>query len=291
MNNDTGAETMGLYQSGLSEKEFRCLSGYIHDSCGIKICDSKRSMLEIRLRKRLRDLSISSFADYCRYVFHSDRGENEIPHMIDAVTTNKTDFFRESAHFRYLTENVLPDLLENTGAGLRRPLHVWSAGCSTGEEPYTLAMVLSEFEGRSGRFIFDILATDICTKVLSKAEHAVYDEERVSVIPESLKRKYLLRSRDRCRKEVRISPVIREKVRYKRLNFMDSDFGLKDRMDVIFCRNVIIYFDRNTQEKLLRHFCMNMAGSGYLFVGHSETLHGLDLPLVQVAPTVYKRTA
>lgn len=290
MNFNAKSAMTGTAHQSLTDRDFQILSDFIHENCGIKMGVSKRSMIEMRLKKRLHELNFDSFSGYCRYVLGSREGAEEIRHMIDAITTNKTDFFREANHFHYLCEHAIPDLLENTGAGMRRALHVWSAGCSTGEEPYTLAMVLNEFAEHHQNLTFSILATDICTKVLEKARQAVYDEERMQAIPDSLKKKYLLRAKDRNKGIVRIVPALRANVTYRRLNFMDNDFGLKEKMDVIFCRNVIIYFDRSTQERLLQHFCEHLAPEGYIFVGHSETLHGLDVPLISVAPTIYRRS-
>ena len=213
-------------------------------------------------------------------------GEREITALIDVITTNKTDFFREPGHFEFLTGVALPSL----AAGSSRPLNVWSAGCSSGEEPYTLAIVLSEYAQEHPGFQFSILATDISTRVLEKARLGVYDIGTIAPIPAEAKRKYLLKSRDRNKPRARVAPEIRARVAFQRLNLMDAEFGLANPMDVIFCRNVVIYFDKTTQEQLIRKFARNLRPRGYLFMGHSETLHGFDVPLAQVAPTVYRNT-
>ncbi len=277
----------------LSRKDFLRLSAFIHAECGIKITDAKKVMLEARFQKRLRALGMKTFDDYCAYLFSPEGMEHELHHMIDTVTTNKTDFFREPSHFEFLVNTVLPEMTAPRGAGVRKKLMVWSAGCSTGEEPYTLAMVINEFAERYAGcgFAWSILATDISTKVLEKARQAVFDRDRVIPVPDPLKRKYLLKSKDRNRGLVRIVPELRQMVWFRRLNFMDDDFGFREMIDVIFCRNVIIYFDRPTQTRLLNKFCRQMVPGGYLFMGHSETLHGLDVPLVQVTPTVYRKPA
>jgi len=271
----------------LSPREFQQLGEWIQAGCGIRMPPSKRIMVEARLRRRLRALGMTSFGDYCAHVFGAS-GEDERAHLVDAITTNKTDFFREPQHFEYLVRAALPELVRSRGAGLRRPLAVWSAGCSTGEEPYTLAMVLGEVAAGMPGFDFLILATDISTAVLRHAAQATYAEERVAPVPLPLRKKYLLRSRDRGRQLVRIAPEARRHVRFRQLNFMDGEFGLREPMDVIFCRNVMIYFDCATQEELLNRFCRHLAPGGYVFLGHSETIHGLDVPLRQVAPTVYR---
>jgi chemotaxis protein methyltransferase CheR len=273
----------------ISDKDFQLLSGFIYSAVGIKMPPAKRTMLEGRLRKRLRALGMSSFRHYCDYLFKQGGIESERVQMIDAVTTNKTDFFREPAHFDYLCSNVLPELVNTYGLGLRSKLRVWSAGCSTGEEPYTLAMVLSEFASGCPGFRFSILATDICTQVLEKAKLGIYDHDRVHPIPMELRKKYLLKSKDKSKDLVRVAPELRSFVTFRRLNLMDDDFGMRESMTLIFCRNVIIYFDKPTQASVLRGLCRHLMPGGYLFTGHSETLQGIELPLANAATTIYRR--
>lgn len=277
------------HSAAMSGRDFRRLGDFIYSECGIKMPDSKKVMLEARLRKRLRALGMRSYSAYCDYIFSPQGAEEEIVHMIDLVTTNKTDFFREPRHFEYLAGTAVPELISTAGAGIRKRLMVWSAGCSTGEEPYTLAMVLSDVAAECRGFQFLVLATDISTRVLDLAKNAVYEEERIAPVPWEMRKKYLLRSRDRSKRLVRIASALRETVKFRRLNFMDGDFGMRAPLDIIFCRNVIIYFDRPTQESLLNRFCGHLIDGGYLFMGHSETLHGLDVPLIQVAPTIYRK--
>lgn len=188
-----------------------------------------------------------------------------------------------------LVEIVLPDLLRCNGAGLRRTLKVWSAGCSSGAEPYSMAMVLSEFGARFDGFSFQILATDISTRVLDIARAAIYDERDAAPIPPDCKKKYLLRSKDRSRPRIRVAPALRRLVEFKRLNLMDRDYGVPEAMNLIFCRNVIIYFDRDTQHAVLERLCRRLKGSGDLFMGHSETLNGFRLPLRQIVATEYQK--
>ncbi|MBF0320158.1 MAG: protein-glutamate O-methyltransferase [Nitrospirae bacterium] len=283
------AETDERYvMAVLSDKEFRRLSEFVQTEVGIKMPPVKKTMLEARLQRRLRTLGLRSFVEYCEYVFNSSNAETELVHMIDAVTTNKTDFFREPNHFDYLAKHAIPTLINSTGAGIRRPLMIWSAGCSTGEEPYTLTMVLSEFAEKVPGFNFMIIATDISTKVLDKAKEAIYEADKIEPVPMAMRKKYLLKGKDKTKPLVRIVPELRSAVRFRRLNFMDDDFGFRETMDVIFCRNVVIYFDKPTQERLLRKFAKYLDPSGYLFMGHSETLGGLNVPFTQVAPTVYR---
>jgi chemotaxis protein methyltransferase CheR len=276
-------------ECGLSNGDFARLSRFIYDECGIKMPDVKRTMLEARLGKRLKSLGLHSFGEYCDYLFSREGMEQELVIMIDLVTTNKTDFFREPVHFDHMMLKVLPEWASNRNNLSERKLKVWSAGCSTGEEPYTLAMVLNEFALECPGFDYSILATDISTRVLETAMRAVYEEDKVEPVPQTLKRKYLLRSKERGCGLVRIVPELRAKVRFRRLNFMDADFGIPDRFDIIFCRNVVIYFDRPTQERLLNKFSTHLAADGYIFMGHSETLNGLNVPLAMSHPTVYRK--
>lgn len=271
----------------LSAGDFARLSRFIYEECGIKMPATKKTMLEARLHKRLRALGMRSFSDYCAFLFGNSGGDEQV-RMIDLATTNKTDFFREADHFAFLVQRALPEWLRSARGGAGR-LTVWSAGCSSGEEPYTLSMVLGEFAAGVAGFDYRVIATDICTEVLEKARLAVYREERAAPVPLHLKRKYLLRSRERSEGLVRVVPELREKVRFRRLNLMADDFGMEERVDIIFCRNVVIYFDRPTQERLLNRFCDQLCAGGYLFMGHSETLNGLDVPLTQVYPTVYRK--
>ncbi len=275
----------------MSPKEFDRLSEFIIDHCGIKMPPAKKIMLESRLQKRLRSLGMASFREYCEFLFDSPEGEGELIHMIDAVTTNKTDFFREPVHFQFLTDSVLPDFLAESAASGGKKFNAWSAGCSSGEEPYTLAMVLDEYASQHPAFQYSILATDISTRVLEKARSGIYDEHLVEEIPYTFKQKYLLRSKDREKKLVRVTPDLRARVTFQRVNLMDEHLTVQEKVDVIFCRNVIIYFERETQYKLLSRLCRCVKRGGYLFLGHSETVHGFDLPLVRIASTIYRKVS
>ncbi len=278
-----------LFSVTISENLFSRLSAFIEAKCGIKMNPTKRTMVEGRLRKRLRTLKMSSFEEYCDYLFSPEGVRSERPFMIDAVTTNTTQFFREPHHFDYLVQKTLPEWLNNRGSAVGRRFQVWSAACSTGEEPYTLAMVLKEFQDKQPDFHFSILATDICTEVLNTARAGIYAEEKVQQISMQLKKKYLTRSRDKGKNLVRVSPELRALIKLQRLNFMDSNYGVKELVDVIFCRNVLIYFDRPTQEKVLNRLYKHLSPGGHMFLGHSESLTGINVPLVQEVATVYRK--
>jgi len=274
----------------MSGGEFKRLSDFIFNHCGIKMPPVKKIMLESRLQKRLRSLGMESYGEYCDYLFHSPDRENEYPHMIDCVTTNKTDFFREPVHFKFLSDKLLPEFVNTEGdSNDTMKFTVWSAGCSSGEEPYTLAMVLSDFASQHAGFQFSIIATDISNKVLDIARLAIYGEEQAANVPMQMKQKYLLRGKDRQNKLVRIAPKTRSHVQFKRVNLMDDKIMPRESIDVIFCRNVIIYFTRETQFELIGRLCTYLKAGGYLFLGHSENIHGFSLPLARVSSTIYRK--
>jgi chemotaxis protein methyltransferase CheR len=279
------------FNDRMSDKDFSRLSAFIEKEYGIKLPPVKKTMLEGRIRKRLRHLGVDSFSQYCHLLFNSPNMENEFVQMVNVVTTNKTDFFREPNHFEYLVQTALPGLTSSHRMIERKPLIVWSAGCSSGDEPYTLAMVLADyFETYSGPFIgFKIMATDISTHVLEKAMRGIYDGEKIGPIPLSFRKKYVLRNKNKDHNLFRISPEIRAMIHFQRLNLLDPDFGFREKIDVIFCRNVIIYFDRDTQGKVLGQMHRCLSPGGFLFLGHSETINGLNLPYIPVAPTIYKK--
>ena len=278
-----------LSKLSMTDECFARLSTFIQGNYGIKMPDIKKGMLESRLQKRLRMLGMHSFEEYGEYLFSPEGQKNEIVNMLNQVTTNKTDFFREPDHFEYLFNNYLPELLTNTVIGTRRPLEIWSAGCSSGEEPYTIAMVMAEFAALHDGFDYKILGTDISMQVLKAAVKGIYKEHLADPIPERFKKRYLLRSRDREKALVRIVPKLRQKVRFQYMNFMNRELKVDRTMDVIFCRNVIIYFERAVQQELIRKLCDNLAVGGLLLLGHSETLHGMSFPLVPIAPMVYRK--
>jgi len=274
----------GVRFADLSEETFERIGRFIQSEYGIKMPKKKKVMVQTRLQKRLRILNIETFDDYADYVFSAD-GQSELICMIDAVTTNKTDFFREPEHFQYLADLVVPRFIEQG----RKEIIVWSAGCSTGAEPYTLAMVLNEIKDKTPGFDFHVLATDISTQVLDTARKAVYPHAKILPVPMELRKKYFLKNKDPNQNVVRVVPWIRKKVQTARLNLMDERFQIDRKVDVIFCRNVLIYFDQENQKRLLTRFFQQLRRDSFLFLGHSETINGLGLPYVPFRPTVYRK--
>lgn len=269
----------------LSTGNFKRLAELIQGYSGIKMPPNKRTMLEGRLRRRMRATQIATLNDYCRYLFEDGGLDAEIIHLIDAVTTNKTEFFREPAHFKFLQNQALPAIAKRG----RRTIKAWSAACSIGAEPYTLAMVLEEHRRRTRGGDYSILCTDLSTQVLGLAVAGVFSEAMVAPVEMELRRRYLMRARDARRDQVRIIPQLRSKLAFARLNLMDEAYPVERDMDMIFCRNILIYFDKPTQSAVLQRLCQHLRPGGYLFLGHSESIVGIDLPVVQIANTVFQR--
>lgn len=275
-----------FFKAKMNDEEFNKLSDFITTNYGIKMPPAKRVMLQSRLHKRLRELNITSYKDYSEYIF-SKKGSEEIINMIDVVSTNKTDFFREPRHFEFLTETILPEYVARNEKG--RKIKAWSAGCSSGEEVYTLSFVINEFLAQNPGYDYSILGSDISTRILKKATDGIYDEKKVEPVPIEFKKKYLLRSKDRDKKLVRIIPALRNKTKFIRLNFMDDHYNIDEEFDLIFCRNVLIYLDRDTQENVINKLCKKLKKGGYFFLGHSESINGLKVPLVQLKPTIFMK--
>ncbi|MCX7635218.1 MAG: protein-glutamate O-methyltransferase [Syntrophales bacterium] len=268
----------------LRDRDFEKLSSLIYELCGINLHDGKRELVKARLGKRLREGNFSSFGDYYRYVT-TPEGKDELVSMIDAISTNLTYFFREEKHFQRL-RTVIPQLLDR-GAERRRRLRLWSAGCSTGEEPYSLAIAVRECLGDRPCDV-KILATDISTRVLNKAMSGIYAEDRIERVPRDLLRRYFQYGTGKSAGLYRVKEDIRGLVDFRRFNLMDeppSDF----RFDIIFCRNVMIYFDKPTQNNVVNRFYRCLEPGGYLFIGHSESLTGLEHAFKYVEPSVYRK--
>jgi chemotaxis protein methyltransferase CheR len=273
----------------LDPRDFRRLASFIESYCGIMMPEAKLTMLEGRLRRRVRATGAANLKQYCEYLFNRNGMADEAIHLIDAVTTNKTEFFREPDHFDFLAEQAVPRLMSTARGGVRPPLKVWSAACSIGAEPYTIAMVLADLAQRVSGLRSAIVATDISTNVLRTAIAGIYTSEMTAPVPAAFRHRYIARSKDRSRDDVRIVPELRAMVRFGRVNLMESPYPVEHEMDVIFCRNMLIYFDKETQFLVLSRLTGHLRRGGYLFLGHSETLAGFQLPLEPTGPTVYRK--
>jgi len=271
---------MSLLTAELSHRQFEEISRLVYQQCGINLKSGKEALVRARLMKRLRALQIPSIKAYMNLI-SSEQGRAEIHTLIDVMTTNKTSFFREAAHFDYLAEVILPELDQQR-------LRFWSAACSSGEEPYTLAMVLRENIPAIDKKDVLILSTDISNRMLETAQTGVYSQERMTDVPRALIQKYFERYPDGLEKRYRVGAALRKIVRLAPLNLMQA-WPMKGPFDVIFCRNVMIYFDRPTQQELVNRFYDLLMPGGYLFVGHSEGLSGVRHAFQYMKPAIYRK--
>jgi chemotaxis protein methyltransferase CheR len=275
----------------LSPKDFERLADMISGHSGIRLPSGKRLMLEGRLRKRVRALGLPSIAEYCRLLFNDNQLESEFVHLVDAATTNKTDFFREPQHFDYLRREIVPSLLANRRPHTGHLLKIWSAASSIGAEAYSIAMLLADMSQGMSLFRFAILGTDLSTEVLEQARRAVYPVEMVEPVPPEMQMRYLMRGRSAGgRGEVRIVPELRRVCRFVHLNLMDTSYPFDRDVDVIFLRNVLIYFDKPNQDAVIARLCGHLRPGGYFLLGHSESMMGATPSLKQVAPAVFQRS-
>jgi chemotaxis protein methyltransferase CheR len=268
----------------ITDREFAQLRELIHAHAGIALAPCKRYLVQARLARRLRELGLSTFADYHERLT-SDASGAELTCFINAMTTNKTDFFRESHHFEHLRTKWLAA----RPPGAARRLRVWSAACSTGEEPYTLAVTILDALGGGMGWDIRILASDIDTEVLARAAEGVYTAEQVAPVPRPLLQRYFLRGTGGRAGSYQVGPAARGLVTFRRINFLDEPWPIRTRFDAIFCRNVLIYFDRPTQQRVLARLTACLVDDGLLFLGHSESAHGLVDGVRAVGPTIYQR--
>ncbi len=271
-----------LFYVELTAGEFEKIRQMIYRLCGINLGPGKEGLVKSRLTKRLRKLNLGSFEEYLAYV-ENDRSGQELTAMIDLLTTNKTSFFRESEHFEFLRAKILPIALSSG-----QPIRIWNAGCSSGEEPYTVAIVLRESEPNLDLKDIRILATDISTQILFKAKKGEYDRETLKGIPETLIRKYFSLVPKTNGQVCQVKDSLKSLIRFAQLNLMQS-WPMKGQFDVIFCRNVMIYFDKSTQRQLVSRFHEFLKPGGHLFVGHSESLTNTSSDFRYVQPAVYRK--
>ncbi|MCS6866897.1 MAG: CheR family methyltransferase [Gemmataceae bacterium] len=268
----------------LCDAEFHAIRDLLYEWTGISLSPAKRNMVCARLAKRLRHHGLHSFREYYQLLQDDSLGLQERQQFINCLTTNKTDFFREPHHFDFLRDPIIATLQTRQ---VRR-LRIWSCACSTGEEPYTLAMILAEHCPRSQGWDTEILASDIDTDVLAKAQQGIYPAERIAPVPEAWRRKYFLRGYGAKQGQVAVKPELRHRVKFRQINLTDDHWPIRTTFDVIFCRNVLIYFDRPTQSRILERFTHYLTPGGYLFLGHSENIHWLAERYRPLGGTVYQ---
>jgi chemotaxis protein methyltransferase CheR len=271
----------------LSDSDYRRVSQIVHELAGIHLHEGKRELVVARLGKRIRQLGMKSVGEYLKYV-REEQTQDELVTMLDALSTNLTSFWRESQHFDFLARNILPQFAERARRNDNWKIRAWSAGCSSGEEPYGLVMQMLHHLESPERYDIKMLATDLSTKVLGIARNGVYSSERVKPIPSDIRNKYIQQVKTPYGVQYRVKPDISSRVTFARLNLMES-WPMKGPMDYIFCRNVMIYFDKPTQARLVSRFFDLLRSGGTLFVGHSESLTGVEHHFHYVRPTIYEK--
>lgn len=278
---------MGGTEFRFTDSDFRFIADLIRERAGINLGPHKRAMVYTRLARRLRSLNLTSFKAYREIV--SDPNSSELVDFVNALTTNLTRFFREGHHFEHLGATVLPECENRVQVGGRRRLRIWSAGCSSGEEPYSIGIVVQDW--LKGRYGWDarILATDIDTNILARAKAGLYSDESVSTVPKAFHGKYFVKDSSTPGKPWRVHPQVHALVTFKQLNLLGA-WPMKGPFDVIFCRNVLIYFDKPTQGVLINRFADLLVPNGYLYLGHSESIHRLTNRFEFVGRTIFRRT-
>ncbi len=278
---------LNTFEQELSDADFRRVSEAVYRHCGINLTEAKKTLVRARLAKRLKMAKTATFSAYIDFVLSGTKAaQQEFGDMVDAISTNFTSFFREEAHFNFLRQKILTPLKEKYPQGGK--LRIWSAASSSGEEPYTIAIVLQEeLEGR-GHWDYRVLATDVSRRMLERARAGSFDQERVEPLTPLQKQKYLVPNVIEGQKVYQAAPVIRQRVQFQYLNLMDS-WSFQEPFDVIFCRNVMIYFDKTTQSRLVNRMYDVLKPGGYLFIGHSESLTGIEHPYRYIQPAVHQR--
>lgn len=275
----------------LNDAEFKCIREITYTHTGVNLTEGKKPLIVSRMSKRLRQLGFKSFAEYCRYL---KQNHDELETMTNLITTNVTKFFREMHHFEYLRNTVLPLIIKDAATGSRpHRIKAWSAGCSTGEEPYSIAIVLDDFLQQAKGWDFSLLASDVNSQVLKHAADGIYKRERVKGIPYELLTKYFAMGTGSNKGLFKIKEPLRNKIKFKNINlFREEEYPRLSDLDIIFCRNVFIYFDRESQNWILQRFANRLSEGGHLFLGHSETI-SIESPVSKswklVQHTVYQK--
>jgi len=271
----------------LTAEEYELFRRLVYEHSGINLGPQKQQLLRARLGKLLRGQGFRSYRAYYEHV-RADASGSELCALIDAISTNTTHLFRERQHFDFLAEVLRTRWVEAAPRERPRDLRIWSAGCSSGEEPYSIAMTVDDTLAPLAGYDWKLLATDVSTKVLAKAREGLFEPHRLGTVPETFRRRYFVRAaRDAACVQVR--PELRQRICFSRLNLMDEQFPFRHGFDFIFCRNVMIYFDRETQTRLVAKFARHLRPQGHLLIGHSESLNNIDHPLTYVRPTIYRR--
>jgi len=271
----------------LSIQEFKQYRDLIYDQSGITLNDTKQSLLKARLRKRMSTLELGSYSDYFEFI-KKDRSGKELTILIDSISTNVTSFFREIKHFEFLKETIIPGIVNNHKSSSRE-VRVWSSACSSGEEPYSILFSLMEDKQLPSSWKIKMLATDISTRILATAKEGFYEQRKINTVPNSMLSKYFNKEAVQSQSYYQVKEDIRNKISFKNFNLMTPRFPFKKRFNFIFCRNVMIYFDIPTRSVLVNKFYEHLEEGGYLLIGHSETLSGIDHQFEYIEPTIYRK--
>jgi len=274
-------------QVELTDRDYRNFSDLIYEKSGINLHQGKRELLKARLAKVLRQFKFTCVAEYYDYLVKDESGDAFIP-LLDVISTNLTAFLREPKHFEFLADTVCSELFQEVGPGGKKEIRIWCAGCSSGEEAYSIAFTMLDALPENRHKDLRILGTDLSTRMLHLADRGVYEAQRVEKIPYDLRRRYFQKGVNSWAGYYRVKPGVRGLIRFQRLNFIEP-FSFPESFDVVFCRNVMIYFDKETQEKLINRFFEVIRSPGYLFIGHSESLTGVHHRFRYVRPSVYKK--
>lgn len=270
----------------LTPREYELFRQLVQEQTGINLGDQKQQLVRARLGKRLRAGRFASYRAYYDFVRDDPTGA-ELSGLIDAISTNTTHLFRERQHFEFLARTLRGQLGDRKWCAANRGLRIWSAGCSAGDEPYSIAMTVDDVAG--GRHEWKILATDISTKMIAQAQAGRYETQRLGTVPAQFRQRYFVRCENLDRTLVRVSPALRSRITFAHLNLMSERFPFRHGFHYIFCRNVMIYFARPTQQQLVTKLAAHLRPGGYLLIGHSESLNGVQHPLRYVQPTVYQK--
>ena len=272
----------------LTQEDYELIRKLVYAKSGINLGDKKMQLVRARLSKRVRQGGFKSFREYYRHVEQDPTGE-ELCALLDAISTNTTHLFREIRHFNFLQEVISRWLGDKAWRSQHSTLRIWSAACSSGEEPHSIAMVAHDALQAYPGIELKILATDLSTQMLSRAKLGLYESHRVGTVPPQLKNRYLEQVQQNGQTYLQIVPELRRLITFTRFNLMTATFPFRHGIDVIFCRNVMIYFDRSTQNTLVNKLARQLLTGGYLMIGHSESLSGVNHPLSYVEPTVYRK--
>ena len=272
----------------LSDREFQMFRALIFEKSGISLNEGKKELVRTRLGTRMREGGFKSYMDYFKYI-KEDRTETELVTLLDAISTNLTSFFREINHFHFLTKTIIPEMVAKKRTSGMKEARVWSAGCSSGEEPYSIAFTLMDHMETIQTWDVKILATDISTQMLERAARGLYKEDNVKSLPKNVVLKYFQKEQSEEKTFYQVRKEVRDIVHFKRFNLMTATFPFKRKFDFIFCRNVMIYFDKPTQQTLINKFFNHLTPGGYLLIGHSESLTGVHHQFKYVQPTIYRK--